>query len=132
MTRKNSPCQETQKSSSALIPSPPIPTPLTHLSSRHAPFPKLPILWRNPHRQIIAYRYVGVSVNSCLCPRAFDSRTFPPYSKAVPVCVCVFFLLGLIERMKIFVKTLKGTHFEIEVKPEDTVIPSSVLMFAVF
>jgi hypothetical protein len=26
-----------------------------------------------------------------------------------------------LRKMKIFVKTLKGTHFEIEVKPEETV-----------
>lgn len=28
---------------------------------------------------------------------------------------------GIVGKMKIFVKTLKGTHFEIQVNPEDTV-----------
>ncbi|KAF5457438.1 hypothetical protein F2P56_021539, partial [Juglans regia] len=34
---------------------------------------------------------------------------------------CILYRWASLRKMKIFVKTLKGTHFEVEVKPDDTV-----------
>ena len=102
----------------------------------------LPTPWRyinhKPKRRVHFLLFIS-SCSDCLLrfPRSFTASLPPSLSLSLSLSLC-FDVVGdspenrrpygwasecrrAKRKMKIFVKTLKGTHFEIEVKPEDSV-----------